>query len=138
MGKTTLIVSLILSIVIVMASSLDSSEELEFFRSIPKVSWKSKIYDDAKPPELVVYLLKRMSKGNLGKSSGNENSNTDNIDCQCKCGIKKNNGLSDIVVGYNDNLMGTHGSIISEPKRKKSFSCAPDSFWDGSKCAQII
>ncbi|KAL2728783.1 hypothetical protein V1478_006415 [Vespula squamosa] len=146
MGKTILITSLILSIVIVMASSLDSPQELEFLtRKLAQTTEKKpKIYDDAKSPELVVYLLKRLSKGNTSKSSGNENpvvnSNTDNnnIDCQCKCGIKKNAGLSDDILGYSDDPMETHGNIITAPKRKKSFSCAPDSFWDGSKCAQYI
>ncbi|KAL2728782.1 hypothetical protein V1478_006414 [Vespula squamosa] len=153
MVKTTLITLLVLSIAITMAMSSDSSDlKLEKSADVLDQSYISNLMrklkngqGGGKQPELEVYLLKKSSTGSW--NSGNEKkpvvrNDTDNIDCQCKCARKKQDGLAvrsnDDISGYNDDPMETHGNIITAPKRKKSFSCAPDSFWDGSKCAPYI
>ncbi|KAL2744741.1 hypothetical protein V1477_007283 [Vespula maculifrons] len=153
MGKTTLIASLILSIVIAMTMSLDTPElKLIKAHNILDQSYISNIIHklrniqgEAKQPDVEVYLLKQSSNGNWNPVNEKKplvHSETNNIDCQCKCTKKKPDGLTGRPTnnnsGYHDDPMETHGNIDSTPTKKKSFSCAPDSFWDGSKCAQIV
>lgn len=122
MGKTILINSLILSIVIAMASSLDSPE-LRVLRSSKELPASTKLINvqaDGKPPELEVYLLKRLFGGNL--SSGNEKkpvvqSNENNVDCECKCKRKKNVGSTrllndDDFFEYNYKPAAPRGDIV--------------------------
>lgn len=142
MGKTILKTSLLLSIVIAMASSLDSPE-LRVLRSPKELSVPRKLINvqaDGGPPELEVYLLKRLFGGNL--SSGNEKkpvvqSNTNNVDCECKCRKKRNVGSTglfndDDFLGYNYHPASPRGGIIQPP-----IKCGPGEVDVNGKCRLI-
>lgn len=148
MGKAILITSLLLSIVIAMASSLDSPmsfdselKELHSPKELPVPRTPRNVQGDGRQPELEVYLLKRSSSRNWGLGTENKpvvQSNTDNVDCQCKCGRKKNDGSTglfsdDGLLAYSDHPGLARGKIINVPP-----NCPPDQHWDGSHCRVVF
>ncbi|XP_047356088.1 uncharacterized protein LOC124951559 [Vespa velutina] len=135
MGKTILISSLLLSIVIAMVSSLDTAESRELHSPRhPPMKRSINVQADGRQPEFEIYLLKRPSRGNL--AIGGENNplvQTDNVDCQCKCGKKRNDGLfHDEILRYSDHPGQLRGKIINVPP-----NCAPNETYVGGRCRVV-